>query len=137
MNAHPILIGERVLTAYERVVGKTTTKSVLDNLCSEYIYPNTGILLFITIIGVILFWRYMYNKKNDREKFLNNNPFFDDKVISPYKKMARPLFNPSKPVSEQNSYVNYLPDLNEDKFYPAPEITHSAIQEVGPYYATQ
>jgi hypothetical protein len=67
---------------------------------------------------------------------------------APNERIARPILNPSIPISQQHSYVNYLPDeipVNVNGVmvnniaqmdYTAPNYNRNTNQYSGPYYSS-
>lgn len=128
-NTVPNLISDRIRNSINNISkvtihgGGDMFKKVYDN----YINPN--LLLIICVLVIIGFLYYRYKLKSET--------FEPDK---------RPVFNPSKSISDQTSYTNYLPlqipskinndfvnDVDEDILID-PEYTTSIVQDKGPEY---
>ena len=155
-NSVPLLISERVSGTYKKLLNDMTTQntSLFRKIYDDYVHPNIGVCLIISLIVIFLIWRYVSVRKN-REKFGQNiirREIADDNyngfsgMDDPNERIARPILNPSVPINRQTSYVNYLPDsipvINNGQFinniqehqYDAPPIMEGKYQYSGTYY---
>lgn len=159
-NSRPSLVSERVSSAYNKMINEITAQntSVMSKLYDNYIHPNLGVFILIAIIVIILGLRYFYVRGN-KETFQKNHnivnaqPQLDNCTYfggmdDPLERVARPTFNPSIPICEQRSYVNYLPDTIPvnvngnyvtnvaNSNYVVPQHTTNNFQYAGPYCNT-
>lgn len=174
-NSQPSLISDKVVSSFDKMIKDMSEQnsSVFYKFYENVIYPNLGISILILLIILFLVYRYFTFKKEKKimetEKFNGNTnentkniyssndgryllKKFDD--VEPInERIARPTFNPSIPISKQQSYVNYLPDEipvrvngelvdnvsrvnmqgNEIPYY-APQNEPNNIQYTGPFY---
>lgn len=165
-NSQPILIGEHVTSLFNHMFDniETNNKNIFEKIYDDVIHPNIYIFAIIAMIVCFLMYRYFKHTKPRNELYDNttiNNPnktwlSEDDQYIRgvrvfggmdhPKERIARPTFNPSIPISKQQSYVNYLPDeipvdvngqLKNNILpmeYIAPQNNSNNIQYGGPIY---
>lgn len=161
-DSRPSLISERVAHTFDKMISdlKMQNRNVITRLYEDIICPNIGLTIAIVIILIFLIYRYYHNKHksenfnyimssngkhqlgimnaNERNKFGGMDDFNE--------RIARPTFNPSIPVSNQQSYVNYMPDqiplllngelINNEQSnnYNVPMNDVNRYQYTGPFY---
>ena len=166
-NSQPLLITEHVSLLFNKMLDDATNnnKSFLRKLYDNVIYPNIYFCIMIAIIFCILVYMYHNNRKTKkilRERLTNINNDYDATenvqyirgrrpfggMDAPNERIARPILNPSIPISQQHSYVNYLPDeipVNVNGVmvnniaqmdYTAPNSNRNTNQYSGPYYSS-
>lgn len=132
-NSRPSLITDNVSIVFNKMIADVanSNKPFLKKLYDNVIYPNIYIVIVIVIIIGLLVFRYYQHKKdkpNDKSKNISKEPLTNIDIEEtenaqyvrglrpfggmddPNERISRPIFNPSIPISQQRSYVNYLPD---------------------------
>lgn len=161
-DSSPALISDKVAESFNKMIEDVKYKNAgfFVKLYDNVIYPNLGIFIVIAFIIIFLLYRYFTNKKKpiNKKKSQPKETFNPESLQfvrgmntfggmdGPEEKMIRPFFNPSIPISKQESYVNYKPDevmvnvngtmKNNVKYFPfdTPTVTPKEIQYGGPYY---
>lgn len=149
-RSHPVLISDKLSSTLEHTIEeiKKNNPSISHNFYENIILPNKGVFIVLLIIAILLLYRYFKRQENFETDTPNpdyaNYTNFSGMDL-PNERIARPTFNPSYPVAEQTSYVNYLPDhvpVNvgglwknnvQNQSYVAPPL-HDECQYSGPYY---
>lgn len=152
-RTQPVLISDKLSSTLEHTIEeiRKNNPSLSHNFYKNIILPNKGVFIVLLIIAIILLYRY-FKRQENQENFEQDkpNPYYANYtnfsgMDSPYERIARPTFNPSYPIAEQTSYVNYLPDhvpVNSNglwknnvqkQSYIAPPL-HDDCQYSGPYY---
>ena len=155
-NTKPILISDKISESFNKMIldASSVNNGILYKIYENVIYPNLGVFIVILLILLFLLYRYFTYRKDPRNEItenfnVNDNTnsvgnkitIFDD-YDSPNEKVARPIFNPSIPVSRQKSYVRYLPDemnpneINNpnNKTFEVPKNYKNEFQYTGPFY---
>lgn len=155
-NSQPTLISDKVVDSFSKMIKEISDQntSIFRKIYDNVIYPNLSIFIVVMLIIIFLLYRY-FTYVDDKpikqtETFSPNNipprrRIFDE-VEFPNERITRPTFNPAIPVSQQQSYVNYLPDEvpvrvngelvdnTQDINYYAPPNNPNTFQYSGPYY---
>lgn len=170
-QSRPNLISDKLSGTLEHTLDELRKKnpSVSHHFYENIFLPNKNVFIAIFIIGCILL--YLYCTRREKFAQINSNTQIIEATLSspnnltsgsiinpnfgnystfsgmddPNSRFARPTFNPYYPVSQQTSYVNYLPDhvpVNNEgmwknnvstESYIAPPL-HQEIQYSGPFY---
>lgn len=161
-NSHPILISDTVINSFNKMVEDIAKEnsSIFTKIYENVIYPNLAVFIIIAFIIIFLLYRYFthknkkepFNKTHERKTEPTNTSEYARGVRtfggmdSPMERIARPTFNPSIPIHQQQTYVNYLPDEipvrvngklvdNVHEYpYDAPNDHPNVIQYTGPFY---
>lgn len=145
-NTHPILISERIASTYDRLTSNMHNQNVslVEKMYDDIVRPNIGLIIIILIVVIYLGWRYVQMKKK-KELFVSRNT---DNVSNmstdgfggiddPKSRIARPVFNPSIPITHQTSYVNYLPNQIPVMTDPSTHTMSTKYDEIPNDYAAQ
>lgn len=160
-NSHPNLINELTLRKFNSMFDELEqkNKSIWNKIYDTIIYPYLGVFIILLIIGILIIIQYFKTRtsKKQGQQQSPKEPFDEipeyvgglrnfDGMNNPNERIARPTFNPSIPISEQESYVNYLPDevpiIKNGRLvdnvkqmpYNAPKYHPNTYQYLGPYY---
>ena len=134
-RSKPNLIGNNTLYEIHNIIGGNNELSPvkevkimnegLSDFYSNYIEPNLFFIIIAFVFLFFLYWKYESKQAEDYENMTyQKEKEKSKKRIKKYKKMEKKLsdnvktvnrnfvanFNPSIPVSAQNSYTNYLPN---------------------------
>lgn len=162
-NSHPSLITNEVTSKIDTIITDISKggSSIFRTMYDKIIYPNLTLIILIIILIIFLIYCYYSEKNmaNEPNKNIKNEQYenvnrrdradtlFDGKY-NQSEQFIRPVFNPTKSINEQESYVQYLPDdlpiniddqivrVHDDRQYsPPPNDYRNPIEYKGPQYA--